>query len=165
MQLAALALAARQDPALYLLQRDSFCRTALGRAYDESNLARISTQRFVGNYLASADTAAEAVIALTLHAMAYPDCDANVALYVTVLDRLVSQGDTAVADLLGQNGLLLLQAHPEVGLLQERLAAIQGLDDNSGDMTAAKKLRTEMAAGGSSGRAAAWGGRPSAGGG
>ena len=140
-ELAALALAARQDPAIYLLQRDSFCRTTLGHGYDESNLARISTQRFVGDHLASGDTDADAVIALTLHALAYPNCDANVVLYITVVDRLVSQGDTAVADLLGKSGLLLLQARPEVGLLQERLAAIHGLDDNSGDMTAAKNAQ------------------------
>ena len=102
---------------------------------------------------------AQAAIALTLHALAYPDCDANVALYVTVVDRLVSQGDTAVADLLGQDGLLL-QDRPEAGLLQERLVAIQGPSGNAGDMAVARRFRTEMAAGGSSGPAAAWGGRP-----
>lgn len=159
-QLAALALAAGRDPACYLNQRDDFCHSALGRAYDESTLARISTQRFVGNYLASPDTAADAAIALTLHALAYPDCDANVALYVTVLDRLVLQGDASVADLVGQNGWQLLQTRPEAGMLRSRLASVTGPNGSLIDSANPAMIRHGTVAGGNSGPRAAWGARP-----
>jgi thiol-disulfide isomerase/thioredoxin len=122
-ELAVLSEAARRHPSAFetLLQTES--EKVQGRPYRLAEQAKISVQRIVNDHLYAVATDEGAAVSLALHALAYPDCESNVALYVTLVDRLVNEGQVVTATALGRQGLQLWGAD-QGAALRERLREI-----------------------------------------
>jgi hypothetical protein len=124
-KLCTLTLAAVRTPERYAQLRDSYGRTAFGADFARRPLVQESVQQIVMCCLGPKQSDDEAVLSLMLHARTYPDCPSNVALYATLVDRLVARGRGPIAAALAREGLDTCRGHANLDILQRRLERIQ----------------------------------------
>jgi peroxiredoxin len=120
-KLTALSIGASAHPLLYSSLRDDFYRELFQAEYDSETAANASVQQFVTGYLAKTRTNPRTAAALAQHVTAHPDCQMNVQLYMTTVERLANEDQFAAAMRLGSQGLKLCASQPGVSRLDEQI--------------------------------------------
>lgn len=120
-KLTLLSIGANIKSAEYAARRDRFYRELFQAEYDSHTAANASVQRFVTEHLAKAEIDSHTAEALARHVTAHPDCDMNVQLYMTTVERLANEGQLATALQTGTQGLSLCASHAAVAGLEAEL--------------------------------------------
>lgn len=120
-KLTALSIGASTHPLLYSSLRDEFYRELFQAEYDSETAANASVQQFVTGYLAKSKTNPRTAAALAQHVTAHPDCQMNVQLYMTTVERLANEGQFAAAMRVGSQGLKLCAAQSGVARLDQQI--------------------------------------------
>lgn len=124
-KLAALSIGAETMPDRYSELRNKYFRSLFQMEFDPSYAANESVKRFVTEYLGQAWIDDKALAMLDRHITSYPDCEMNVELYVTTVERLSNERQVARALQIGKEGLQRCAAHDDIHLLESRLDQIQ----------------------------------------
>ena len=86
--------------------------------------ANDSAKRFIREYLVKQGSRDEAVRTLSLHSLAYPNCEMNVDFYITVFEQLANQGQIQAAVSIAKQGLERCVEHSDVKLLSQQLERV-----------------------------------------
>ncbi|MCA9122480.1 MAG: TlpA family protein disulfide reductase [Planctomycetaceae bacterium] len=120
-KLTALSIGANIDPAVYSIRRDLFYRELFQAEYDPQTAAAASVRRFVNEHLVKPKLDDDTAVALSRHVTAHPDCDLNVQLYMTTVERLANEEQVDAALDIGSQGLSLCAAYADVSSLADEL--------------------------------------------
>ena len=83
-----------------------------------------SAKRFIREYLVKQGSRDETLRALMLHSLAYPDCEMNVDLYITITEQLANRHQIPSAVSVAKQGLERCDHHADVKLLADQLERI-----------------------------------------
>ncbi|MCB9874215.1 MAG: TlpA family protein disulfide reductase [Planctomycetaceae bacterium] len=124
-KLTALSIGASYHPSVYSDRRDSFYRELYKAEFDSQTAASASVQRFVSEYLTQTKTNSKIGVALGQHVISHPDCEMNVQLYLTTIERLENEKQIGAAIGLATQGLTLCSSRSDVSRLEEEIHRIQ----------------------------------------
>ncbi len=130
-KLAALSIGAGKFPDIYADRRDQFYRDVYQAEYNQQTAARASVKDFVEKYLAKRTIGQETSAALARHVTAYPECDVNVQLYKTTVERLANENKLGSAVEVGSMGVVLCESHADVDQLRQQLRQLQADNPDS----------------------------------
>ena len=124
-KLTALSIGSSVRPATYSKLRDEFYREVFQAEYDSQTVANVSVQQFVNQHLAPTKTNPRTAAALVRHVTAHPDCEMNVQLYMTTVERFANEDHLSAAMDIGSQGLKLCASQNDVSRLAEQVKHLQ----------------------------------------
>lgn len=119
-QFAALKVGAQLAPEPLASAREAFCQKHFHMECADFDGASTSAFRILNNFVAAKVISREALPALTLHCLTYPDCAMNPQLFGALVERLVNEGQQASATFIAQEGLRLCAHLPGTESLQRQ---------------------------------------------
>ena len=120
-KLTALSIGAATHTDKFAARRDHFYRELFQAEYDRQTAANLSVQHLVTNHLAQSKLDSQAFDSLARHVTAHPDCEMNVQLYLTTVERLANEDQIAVAIQVGSQGVQLCASHSKVSELTSQV--------------------------------------------